>query len=178
MTQNPYGPGPDQNPQNVPPHTSAPQQPGQEPAPGTSSPSGQQGPYATQGQPQQGAYAPQGQYQQAPAATGSNNLALNYWLSVFFTIISAAIFYFTEKDKDPRAFQFHKANLLFSGARFGIIFVLNILTFNMYSPFISLTYWAVVLGLFGLHIYAALNVEKKFKSGSNESPFPVWPPLS
>lgn len=150
MAENPYDPTPGQNPQNMPLHASTPQQPG-----------------------------PHGPYQQnTPVAAGSNNLTLNYWLSVFFTIIPATIFYYTEKNKDPRAYQFHKANLYFSITRFLLNILLTILAIVSGSGLALMFDLAITCILFGMHMSAAIIVKEKYYSGANERPLPLWPRIN
>ena len=157
MVQNPDGSTSDQTPHNVPP---------QQPTPQT---------YLTD---QQGVYIQGREYRHyQPVVAGPNHLTLNYWLSVFFTIIPATIFYYTEKNKDPRAYQFHKANLYFSITRFLLTILLNVLAIISGLDFAILFSLAITVILFGMHMSAAIIVNEKYYSGANERPLPLWPRL-
>lgn len=155
----------------VPPQSNQPQQP-QQPQP--QQPQQGQPQYSQPQQPQQG----QPQYGAAPSSDPSSTIALNYWLSVFFTWIPALIFYIIERDKgDARSFAFHRENLNFSLVRtlagvivgvFAWLFVL----IPYIGWFISLLMWIALGVLFVFHIVAAARAVNDYRSGS--APQFIW----
>lgn len=120
------------------------QQPGyQQQAPGYQQ-DYQAGGYPQQGQPHYaGANQPQDQYR--------GQILLNYWLSVFFSVIPALIFYFMNKDNVPEIVRkSHANNLNFQIIRAGGIILLAIL---MMVSIGAVTYDSMGypnLGFFGL----------------------------
>lgn len=118
-------------------------------------------------------YAPPPGYQQQPQpgygqptapSDPANTVTLNYWLSVFFVVVPALIFYLIEKDKgDQRANQFHIANLNFSLLRTGWYLVGWILVF---IPILGVVIWGLgSLALFILHIVAAVSAADDYRAG-------------
>lgn len=113
-------------------------------------------------QPVQPSYqAPvQGQNPQQPGAVDSgNNVALNYWLSVFFSWIPALVFFLTDKGKNSLVDDFNKQNLNFSIIR-GIVGFLAVLI-----PDIGFIFGLAAFALFVMHILAAVEAPKKLRNG-------------
>lgn len=86
----------------------------------------------------------------------ANGVLLNYWLSVFFTIIPAIIFYFVVP-KNSRYHQLHADNLNFSILH--TIVQVGLALLNTFLPFSTM----VMLGLaplvfFVVHLIAAVKV--------------------
>lgn len=134
-------------------------------------------PYANQAQQPQYQYPPQQQYpgqpQPIPAyATPQpvdplSNITLNYWLSAFFTLIPALIFYFIDKDKvDQFSYSYQLANLNFSILRtlvsFGAVLLAKIAVIGW---FIYLTGVIASLVLFVFAIIAAAKAPAAYRAG-------------
>ena len=119
-------------------------------------------------QPQQGYQEPQAGYQQpAPAGDPASTIALNYWLSVFFTWLPALIFWMIEKDKgNQRANEFHVANFNFSLLRTGVVIVGWIFGMIPYIGWIlGLLIWVGSVVLFVFHIMAAAKAPEAYRRG-------------
>lgn len=95
------------------------------------------------------------------------NITLNYWLSVFFSIVPALIFYFISKDKvDEYTFSYHRENLNFSILR--TIVSLSAYVFGAISYIgwvLSLLVLAASLVLFVFQILAAAKVPTAYRQG-------------
>ena len=100
----------------------------------------------------------QPQFQQG-VADPAGNVALNYWLSVFFSWIPALIFFYTEKGKSGLIDDFNKQNLNFSILR-GIVGVLWVII-----PGIGFIFGLAALALFIVHILAAVEAPKRLRTG-------------
>ncbi|ALE91712.1 hypothetical protein AOC05_04100 [Arthrobacter alpinus] len=97
-------------------------------------------------------------YQQQTMADPASAVTLNYWLSVFFSWIPALIFFLTEKGKNGFSDEYNKANLNFSILR-GITGLLVVI------PYVGVIFGFLALALFIIHIIAAVDAPKKFRSG-------------
>ena len=131
-------------------------------APSYQQPVAQQPNYSQQ--PVQQSYGQQ-PYQQG-AVDPANNVTLNYWLSVFFSWIPALIFFLVDKGKNSLSDEFHRANLNFSILR-AIVGIAT--SFVLVIPVLGIIL-AVLLGLgsvglFIIHIMAAIDAPKKFREG-------------
>ncbi|MET4002510.1 putative membrane protein [Arthrobacter sp. UYCu511] len=161
----------------TPPGYNAPETPTSYPQPGYGQPAQeqpyQQAPQPGYNQPGYNQPAAQQPYQQAPqqnysqpaqqpyqqgAVDPAGTVVLNYWLSVFFSWIPALIFFLTEKGKNGLSDEYHKANLNFSILR-GIAGVLT------FIPYLGFVFGIIGLGLFIIHIIAAVEAPKKFRNG-------------
>ncbi|MGW9114741.1 DUF4870 domain-containing protein [Microbacterium sp. NPDC055683] len=141
--------------------------------PPTPQPDPQSGPTAP---PPPGAYPPPGGYappagypapghgQGAYQGSTTSNLALNLWLSVFFSWIPALIFYLVEKDKvSPAENAANAGNLNFQLVR---IIALVAAAFIIWIPVIGqLLYAAVAIGSLVIAILHAVNVPKQLAAG-------------
>lgn len=107
-----------------------------------------------------------------------STLTLNYWLSVFFTWISALIFYFLEKDRStPQVRALHVANLNFSLLRTAVFVVASVLGLvPVVGTILTAVLGLVSLALFVLHILATLKLAEAAKSGGRD-PFMFNYPL-
>lgn len=115
----------------------------------------QQQPY---GQPPAPPAYQQQPYQQQTMADPASAVTLNYWLSVFFSWIPALIFFLTEKGKNGFSDEYNKANLNFSILR-------GITGFLVVIPYLGVIFGFLALALFIIHIIAAVEAPKKFRSG-------------
>ena len=119
-----------------------------------------------QQQPAYGQPPVQQQPYQPGAVDPANNVTLNYWLSVFFSWIPALIFFLVDKGKNSLSDEFHRANLNFSILR-AIVGIAT--SFVLVIPVLGIIL-AVLLGLgsvglFIIHIMAAIDAAKKFREG-------------
>lgn len=162
--QAPYGQAPQA------PYGQAPQAPyGQAPQ----APYGQAQQFA---QPQQQGYQQPGQPYGTPVAqspdNGFGNLQLNLWLSAFFNIIPALIFWFIDKDKTTGAVRKANADNL-SWQLVGLI----AMTASSISIafFIGVVLYPVVaIGWFVISIINAIQVPGKIRAGQQVK-FPMTP---
>ena len=132
------------------------------------------GGYPQQGQPHYaGANAPQDPYR--------GQIQLNYWLSVFFSVIPALIFYFMNKDNVPEVVRkSHANNLNFQIIRSGGLIILAILlavslsmvTFDsMGYPnlglygIINVIYMIWAIGTFVISLIGAIQAPGKYDQG-------------
>lgn len=154
--QTPYGEAPPPPQYGQPPYGQMPPQPqyGQSP-----------------GQPPYGQAPGQPPYGQAPAPyvpqPAESTLKLNWWLSAFFGIIPAAIFYFMDKGKDPLYDDHLKENMNFSLLRL-FVSVASSLVYNFVPRMGGMLSSVINLGslvLFVLAIMAAIKAPALFKSG-------------
>lgn len=103
--------------------------------------------------------------QNYPRTEATNNLLLNYILSVFFTWIPALIFYLLEKDKgDERLRQLHTQNMNFQILRFivGICWAI---------PFVNILAIIFSIVLFAFQIVACARVNSSYTQGQPATPF-------
>lgn len=128
-------------------------------------------PEAQYGAPQPGAQQPQ--YGAGPADQAGNNIALNYWLSVFFVWLPALIFWLIDKDKgNARANAFNVANLNFSLVRTGVWLVTVIIGWIPYIGWlIAILLWIASIVLFVFHIMAAAKAPEAYRSGGKTDNF-------
>ncbi len=132
------------------------------------------GGYPQQGQPHYaGANQPQDQYR--------SQILLNYWLSVFFSVIPALIFYFMHKDNVPEVVRkSHANNLNFQIIRTGGIILLAILmmvslstvTFDSmgypnlgFYGLVNVIYMIWAIGTFVISLIGAIMAPGKYDRG-------------
>ncbi|MFC0582206.1 DUF4870 domain-containing protein [Micrococcoides hystricis] len=124
----------------------------------------QQSGYSQAGYQQQQGYQQPGQpgaYPQYAGATPAQDqyrgqILLNYWLSVFFSVIPALIFYFMNKDNVPEIVRkSHANNLNFQILRAGVMIILVIGLFATMSTF---TYDAYGMPSGSIAMFSILNI--------------------
>lgn len=95
------------------------------------------------------------------------NITLNYWLSVFFSVIPALVFYFVARGKvDPFTFSYYRANLNFSILRTTVSFAAYVVGA---IPFVGWVFSFLVLAgsmaLFALQVLAAAKAPMAYRQG-------------
>lgn len=115
-----------------------------------------------------------------PVSEGDlGSLKLNYWLSVFFSIIPALIFYFIKKGRNQTVDSYLKSNLIFSAIRFVVGIIYSYFSFAAVAEVIknpeaagSSTYSIITtvmmllgLVLFVVHIVLAATLNSRVNDG-------------
>ncbi|RKW69962.1 DUF4870 domain-containing protein [Galactobacter caseinivorans] len=185
----PYGQAPQQPyaqpEQPAQPYGQAPQQPyGQPQQYGQAQQYGQPQQYGQAqqyGQPQQSAYQQQG-YQQpgqpygaplgASPDNGFGNLQLNLWLSAFFSVIPALIFWIVDKDKTTGAVR--KANADNLSWQLVALIAVTVSSLSMFIFIGFILYPVVTIGWFVISIINAIQVPGKLRAGQ-QAKFPMTP---
>lgn len=125
------------------------------------------------GQPGQPAYGQPGQPaygQPAQPAYGqpgrTSNYTLNFWLSAFFGIIPAVIFWAIERDHpDRRAQQLNTQNLNYAIITAVVALAAGLLSF----AFVGLLLYPVWFALFVIHIVAAINLPQTYANPQKQA---------
>lgn len=111
--------------------------------------------------------APQQPAAAASAAQTTNNVQLNYWLSVFFVWIPALIFFLTEKDKGGQIAKFHRENLNFALLRTAVWLVVVFAWIPVLGWLLTIVAWLGGIVLFVFHIIAAVSAKERLESGQD-----------
>ena len=96
-------------------------------------------------------------------ATDQNaqNVQLNYILSIFFGVIPAAIFLFTDAGKNPAERRYHAYNMNFQILR-------AIVGLASFIPFIGLLFTLVAIAMLVLDIMATVKVADAVRRGEGD----------